>query len=72
MFANYIHNEKRTEKGHALCCHQPVVRFLKNLLESELFGYMEGAFTGAAKGGKKQGCLRQPTVEPCFWMKSGR
>lgn len=39
------------------------------LMESELFGYEEGAFTGARKGGKR-GFLSRQTGEPFFWMKS--
>ena len=35
----------------------------ENLLESELFGYEEGAFTGAKKGGKP-GLLNWPTAAP--------
>lgn len=41
----------------------------ENLIESEFFGYAEGSFTGAAKGGK-MGILKQPTTGLCFSMKS--
>ncbi|MDF3000649.1 MAG: putative sigma54 specific transcriptional regulator [Bacillota bacterium] len=51
VIANYIHN------GNALKKDMPFVAvncgaIPENLLESELFGYVEGAFTGAVKGGK--------------------
>lgn len=51
LLANAIHNESRRVKGPfvALNC----ASFSKSLIESELFGYSEGAFTGASKGGKK-------------------
>lgn len=50
MFAQSIHNYSR-RRGEAFvavnCATIPA-----NLLESELFGYVEGAFTGAKRGGK--------------------
>lgn len=50
LFAHAIHNESRRS-------HHPFVKvncgaIPHDLLESELFGYEEGAFTGAKKGGK--------------------
>lgn len=50
LFAQSIHNvsERRDEPFVAINC----AALSKNLLESELFGYAEGAFTGALKGGK--------------------
>ena len=39
-----------------------------HLLESELFGYEEGAFSGAAKGGKKA-CLNMPQAARFCWMR---
>ena len=50
LFAQGIHNESRRRLGPFVavnCAALPV-----SLLESELFGYVEGAFTGATKKGK--------------------
>lgn len=50
LFAQSVHNESNRAKGPfvAVNCGS----FPRNILEAELFGYMDGAFTGASKGGK--------------------
>ncbi|MDR7316607.1 sigma 54-interacting transcriptional regulator [Brevibacillus nitrificans] len=50
IFAQAIHNRSNRAKGHFVAAN--VAAFADNLIESELFGYEEGAFTGAKKGGK--------------------
>ena len=50
LFAQSIHNSSRRRKGPFVAINCAALP--ENLLESELFGYVEGAFTGAAKGGK--------------------
>ena len=51
LFAQAIHNASQRQSGPFIrinCAALP-----DNLLESELFGYEDGAFTGARQGGKQ-------------------
>lgn len=50
LFAHAIHNA--SSRKYAQFVRVNCAAISENLLESELFGYEEGAFTGAAKGGK--------------------
>lgn len=50
LFAHAIHQASRRKKEPFVAIN--VAAFPENLLESELFGYEEGAFTGAKKGGR--------------------
>lgn len=50
LFARAVHNNSNREKYPFIAINCAAIP--DNLLESELFGYEEGAFTGARKGGK--------------------
>lgn len=50
LFAQSIHNSSSRHDGPFVAIN--CASLSSNLLESELFGYVEGAFTGAMKGGK--------------------
>lgn len=50
MFAQGIHNASRRRRGPFVAVNCAALP--ESLLESELMGYEEGAFTGARKGGK--------------------
>lgn len=50
LFAHAVHQESRRKNGPFIAINVAAVP--ENLLESELFGYEEGAFTGAKKGGR--------------------
>ncbi|WP_019228307.1 sigma-54-dependent Fis family transcriptional regulator [Sedimentibacter sp. B4] len=50
LFAQSIHNSSSRKGGPFVAIN--CASLSSNLLESELFGYVEGAFTGAIKGGK--------------------
>lgn len=50
MIAQSIHNISNRRSGPFVAINCAAIS--ENLLESELFGYEEGAFTGARKGGK--------------------
>ena len=47
LFAQAIHNESKKSNGPFVAVNFAALP--ENLLESELFGYEEGAFTGAKK-----------------------
>ena len=51
LFAHAIHNE--SSRVHHSFVRVNCAALSESLLESELFGYEEGAFTGAKRGGKK-------------------
>ncbi|MQL52059.1 AAA domain-containing protein [Desulfofundulus thermobenzoicus] len=51
LFAQGIHNASQRKKGPFVAVN--CAALTESILESELFGYEEGAFTGAKKGGKK-------------------
>jgi len=51
LFANSIHAQSQRSDNKFIRVNCAALS--DNLLESELFGYEEGAFTGAKKGGKK-------------------
>lgn len=51
LFAQSIHNQSSRKNGPFVAVNCGALP--NNLLESELFGYVGGAFTGAAKNGKK-------------------
>ena len=50
VFAQSIHNHSKRSKGAFVSTN--IASIPPSLLESALFGYVEGAFTGARKGGK--------------------
>lgn len=50
LFAEAIHNYSERRNGHFVAINFAGIP--QNLVESELFGYEDGAFTGAKKGGK--------------------
>ncbi|SHK38127.1 sigma 54-interacting transcriptional regulator [Desulforamulus aeronauticus] len=50
LFAQALHNA--SQRAHNPFIKVNCAALPENLLESELFGYQEGAFTGARKGGK--------------------
>jgi PAS domain S-box-containing protein len=50
LFAQSIHNASTRKRGPFVAVNCAAIP--EHLIESELFGYVEGAFTGAAKAGK--------------------
>lgn len=51
VVANYIHNNSPRSSGPFVSINCGAIP--ENLLETELFGYAEGTFTGQVRGGKK-------------------
>lgn len=60
VVANYIYKCSRRRKHPMITVNCAAIP--PDLMESELFGYEEGAFTGALKGGKKENSNLQTKV----------
>jgi len=67
LFAHAVHRTSGRKTGPFVCVNCAAIP--RELLESELFGYAPGAFTGAKRGGKS-GKIEMAHGEPFFWMKS--
>ena len=69
IFAQSMHNASRRRKGPFVAIN--CAALAESLLESELFGYVAGAFTGASKSGKP-GLFEIATREPSSSTRSRR
>ncbi|VBB08790.1 Hypothetical protein LUCI_4080 [Lucifera butyrica] len=65
IFAQAIHNRSSQRSGPFIALNCGAIP--RELIGSELFGYEDGAFTGAKRGGKPG---KFELVGPCFLMKS--
>jgi transcriptional regulator with PAS, ATPase and Fis domain len=65
IFAQAIHNYSNRKNGPFVAINCGALP--RELISSELFGYMEGTFTGAKKAGPVNS--NWPTAGPSFWMK---
>jgi two-component system response regulator AtoC len=68
VFAKAIHLNGTRKKKPFITVNMAAIP--PNLMESELFGFEKGSFTGAISH-KKVNSRRQ-MVAPCFWMKSAK
>jgi two-component system response regulator HydG len=66
LVAHAIHNGSKRSNKHLVSFNCGALT--ETLLESELFGYARGAFTGAIRDQK--GLFGQPMAAPCFLMRS--
>lgn len=66
-FAAFIHQMSRRKNGPFLTINCAAIP--EELLESELFGYSQGAFTGASKSGKI-GLIEAANNGTIFWTRS--
>lgn len=66
VVAKYIHQNSPRSKGPFITINCGAIP--EQLLESELFGYVEGAFTGANRTGKA-GLFETASGVPFSWMK---
>ena len=67
LYAQAIHNAGARSAGVFVAIN--CANFNANMLESELFGYAEGAFTGAKRGGK-MGLFEAAAGGTLFWTRT--
>ena len=67
MFAHAIHNQSDRRQGPFVAINCGAIP--RELIASELFGYQDGAFTGAARGGRR-GNSSWPAGARSSWTRS--